>query len=94
MTDRITLSKEKNIAFLRGIYGVNTEEIRKKHNEKAFFVLELISIKPDLTRQNIADLLGISLSTIEKNIKKLRDTHIIEKEGTDKIGYWKIIEQK
>ena len=47
VSDRITLGKEKNIDFLRGIYGVNTEEIRKKHNEKALFVLELISIKPE-----------------------------------------------
>ncbi|MFV8467363.1 ATP-binding protein [Flavobacterium sp. LB1P62] len=105
LSDRITLGKETNVAFLRGNYGVftgylrgkygvNTEEIRKKHNEKALFVLELISIKPDLTRQNIADLLGISLSTIEKNIKILRDATIIGREGTDKIGYWKIIEQK
>ncbi|MFV5701728.1 ATP-binding protein [Flavobacterium sp. XS2P12] len=105
LSDRITLGKETNVAFLRsnygvftgylrGKYGVNTEEIRKKHNEKALFVLELISIKSDLTRQNIADLLGISLSTIEKNIKILRDATIIGREGTDKIGYWKIIEQK
>jgi ATP-dependent DNA helicase RecG len=105
LSDRIALGKEKNIAFLRGNYGVftgylrgefgrNSEEIRKKFGENALFVLELISIKPDLTRQNIADLLGISLSTIEKNSKKLRDATIIEREGTDKIGHWKIIEQK
>lgn len=80
--------------YLRGKYGVNTEEIRKKYGENALFVLELISFKPDLTRQNIADLLGISLSTIEKNSKKLRDATIIGREGTDKIGYWKIINQK
>lgn len=105
LSDRITLGKETNVAFLRsnygvftgylrGKYGVNSEEIRKKFGENALFVLEIISIKPDLTRQNIADLLGISLSTIEKNIKKLRDATIIGREGTDKIGYWKIIEQK
>ena len=105
LSDRIALGKEKNIDFLRGNYGVftgylrgkygvNTEEIRKKYGENALFVLELISFKPDLTRQNIADLLGISLSTIEKNSKKLRDATIIGREGTDKIGYWKIINQK
>lgn len=105
LSDRIALGKEINIAFLRGIYGVftgylqgkygiNTEQIRNKFGENALFVLGLIFIKPDLTRQNIADLLGTSLSTIEKNIKKLRDASIIGREGTDKIGYWKIIEQK
>ncbi|MNP95913.1 Divergent AAA domain protein [compost metagenome] len=105
LSDRIALGKEKNIDFLRGNYGVftgylrgkygvNTKEIWKKYGENALFVLELISFKPDLTRQNIADLLGISLSTIEKNIKKLRDATIIGREGTDKIGYWKIINQK
>lgn len=105
LPERIALGKEKNIAFLRDIYGVitgylrgkygvNTEEIRKEYGENALFVLQLISIKPDLTRQNIADILGVSLSTIEKNSKKLRDSDIIEREGTDKIGFWKIKEQK
>lgn len=101
---RISLGKEKNSAFLRGnygvitgclrgIYGINMEEIRKKYNENVLFVLELIALKPDLTRQNFADILGISLSTIEKNIKKLKDANLIGREGTDKIGQWKIIEQ-
>lgn len=105
LSDRISIGKEKNIAFLRGNYGVitgylrgkfgiNSEEIRDKYNENVLFVLELIALTPDLTRQNFADLLGISLSTIEKNIKKLKDANLIGREGTDKIGLWIIIEQQ
>jgi ATP-dependent DNA helicase RecG len=105
LSDRVSLGKEKNSAFLRGNYGVitgylrgkfgiNSEEIRDKYNENVLFVLELIALTPDLTRQNFADILGISLSTIEKNIKKLKDANLIEREGTDKIGLWKIIGQQ
>ena len=105
LSDRISLGNEKNIAFLRGNYGVftgylrgkfgiNSEEIRDKYNENVLFVLELIALTPDLTRQNFADILGISLSTIEKNIKKLKDANLIGREGTDKIGLWKIIGQQ
>ena len=105
LSDRISIGKEKNIAFLRGNYGVitgylrgkfgiNSEEIRDKYNENVLFILELIALTPDLTRQNFADILGISLSTIEKNIKKLKDANLIEREGTDKIGLWKIITQQ
>jgi predicted HTH transcriptional regulator len=105
LSDRISIGKEKNIAFLRGNYGVitgylrgkfgiNSEEIRDKYNENVLFILELIALTPDLTRQNFADILGISLSTIEKNIKKLKDANLIEREGTDKIGLWKIIAQQ
>lgn len=80
--------------YLRGKFGINSEEIRDKYNENVLFVLELIALTPDLTRQNFADLLGISLSTIEKNIKKLKDANLIGREGTDKIGLWIIIEQQ
>lgn len=105
LSDRISIGKEKNIAFLRGNYGVftgylrgkfgiNSEEIRDKYNENVLFILELIALTPDLTRQNFADILGISLSTIEKNIKKLKDANLIGREGTDKIGLWKIKAQQ
>jgi ATP-dependent DNA helicase RecG len=105
LSDRISIGKEKNIAFLRGNYGVitgylrgkfgiNSEEIRDKYNENVLFILELIALTPDLTRQNFADILGISLSTIEKNIKKLKEANLIGREGTDKIGLWKIIGQQ
>lgn len=57
------------------------------------FVLALVAIDPDITRQQIANIIGVSLSTIEKSINNLRKEKILSREGADKTGYWKIIKR-
>jgi len=105
LSDRIALGKEKNIAFLRGNYGVftgylrgvygrNTEEIRKKYGRNAIDILMLFMLEPSARIKDIAAILQLATSTIEKNIAKLRDDKVIEREGSTKIGHWKIMEQK
>ncbi|WP_281296934.1 ATP-binding protein [Flavobacterium limnophilum] len=105
LSDRIALGKEKNIAFLRGNYGVfteeirkkfgiNTEEIRKKYGRNAIDILMLFMLEPSIRSKDIAVILELAASTIEKVIAKFKDDEVIEREGSTKSGYWKIIEQK
>ncbi|RTY67678.1 ATP-binding protein [Flavobacterium sp. LB2P53] len=105
LSDRITLGKETNIAFLQGNYGVfteeirkkygrNTEEIRKKYGRNAIDILTLFMLEPSIRSKDIAVILGLAASTIEKVIAKFKDDKVIEREGSTKSGYWKIIEQK
>ena len=105
LSDRITLGKEKNIAFLRNNYGVfteeirkkygrNTEEIRKKYGRNAIDILMLFMLQPSIRAKDIAVILELATSTIEKVIAKLKDDKVMEREGSTKSGYWKIIEQK
>jgi len=37
--------------------------------------------------------LNMSLSTVKRKIKNLKEQKIIERIGSDKTGYWKIIEK-
>ena len=57
----------------------------KKH------VIELISADCMTTIDNLATTIGVSTSTIEKNIKQLKDTGILKRKNGDKGGYWEII---
>lgn len=104
ISDRTARPPDENISFLRGIYGVftgylqgiygiNAEEIREVPGEKALFIMQLIAIAPEITRQNMADILGISLSTAEKTIRQLRKSGYIDRTGADKTGRWKIVKQ-
>ena len=52
----------------------------------------LMSIEPSLSRSNIANIIGTSLSTIEKDVSKLRKAKIIERKGSAKKGLWQILE--
>ncbi|MBR0574252.1 MULTISPECIES: Fic family protein [Pasteurellaceae] len=42
------------------------------------------------TANQIAEILNISLSTVKRRIKVLKDTQKIQRIGSDKTGYWKI----
>ncbi len=46
----------------------------------------------DLTASQIGERLGMSLSTVRRKIKELKEKGLIERIGSDKTGYWKIIE--
>ena len=102
ISDRLRLGKEKNTAFLQTYYGViteelrkkygrNTEEIRKKYGRNAVNIILLFLIEPTIITKDIATILGISSSTVEKAIAKLKEENIIQREGATKVGSWKII---
>jgi ATP-dependent DNA helicase RecG len=102
ISDRLRLGKEKNTAFLQTNYGAiteelqekygrNTEEVRKKYGRNAMNIMLLFLIEPTIITKDIATILGISSSTIEKAIAKLKEENIIQREGATKVGSWKII---
>ena len=82
-------------------YGVNDEgEIvgLKNVQADANFISEMIKAhldsapeNPMLTREKMADELGISLDGVKKQIKNLRVRGILVHEGSDKASYWCII---
>lgn len=65
----------------------------KKFGEKqksSVKILELIKQTPQITLEEIANVLGISKRAVEKQVKKLREANIIERIGSDRSGWWKI----
>lgn len=65
-------------------YGTNHGEGTKER------ILELIQKKPTITTKEIAEEVGISISGVEYNIRKLKDQHQIERIGADFGGFWKV----
>ena len=60
-------------------------------NEKK--VLLLLESNPSLSAENIAAQIGLSKRGVEKQIKKFRDLGIIARKGSDKTGYWELLEK-
>jgi len=56
----------------------------------------LIEIKNNhyITRKEIAEKLNVSRATVARYIKQLKKMNIITRIGSDKSGYWEIIENK
>ena len=56
-------------------------------------VFDLIKQNNKITATEISERLKISLSTAKRKIKELKEQEKIERSGSDKTGYWKIIER-
>jgi len=57
-------------------------------------VFDLIKANNTITAIEISERLGISLSTVKRKIKELKEKSIIERVGSDKTGYWQIIKHE
>lgn len=56
-------------------------------------VFSLVKQNKNITATEISERLNISLSTAKRKIKELKEKGIVERIGSDKTGYWKIIGQ-
>ena len=54
-------------------------------------ILYLISENPKITQTIMSKKLGFARSTISSNLQKLKENGIIERIGSDRNGYWKIL---
>ena len=66
-------------------------ELNKPVGRTAQRIIDMVISNPMITREKMADELGISLDGVKKQIKNLRDRGILVHEGSDKVGYWRII---
>ena len=57
-------------------------------------ILELLSDNKKLSYDDLASILNKSTSTIKRHIQKLKTLDLIKRVGSDKTGYWEIINQK
>ena len=54
-------------------------------------IVELIVSNKNITQNEIAEKLNVSVRTIKRNFKVLIENNIIERIGSDKTGYWKLV---
>ena len=66
-------------------------ELNRPVGRTAQRIIDMVISNPMITREKMADELGISLDGVKKQIKNLRDRGILVHEGSDKAGYWRII---
>jgi len=56
-------------------------------------ILQHLKQNPKANYKELADKTGYSSATIKRHIQELKKIGIIERIGSDKTGYWKIIKQ-
>ncbi len=68
-----------------------TQETKEKTKEK---ILRLIAFDPTIATTELAKETGITRLGIEWQIRKLKETGVLERVGPNKGGHWKIIPEK
>jgi len=54
-------------------------------------IIKQVQDNPNVTYNILADLLKRNRTTIYRNMEKLKQVNILERIGSDKKGYWKVI---
>ncbi len=55
-------------------------------------ILEAIMNKPDITRKELAAVIGITEDGVKYHIIRLRKKGVLKRIGPDKGGYWEIVD--
>ena len=102
ITDRhfAQLVEQRRLAD-EGKYLVTTESspvtgenspVKARHLGKtAQRIIDALVDDPTLTRKALADKLDIKFETVKKQIANLRSRQILDREGSDKNGYWVVL---
>lgn len=64
------------------------QELQKSEN----MIIDLIKNNPSITISKIAEITGKSIRTIQLNLNKLKNDGIIKRIGSNKTGYWQIVD--
>ena len=76
---------------VRNKFGTNSEQIRNKFGVQVEETFKVIAENPEYSAKKIAQELNVSPRTVEKHQAKLKDAGVIERVGSTKAGYWKIL---
>lgn len=72
--------------------GQKSELVDRKGGQKTkVSIIRMIKDNPSISSIEMANLIGINRSAISKHLKKLKEYHIIKREGPAKGGKWIII---
>ncbi|HJJ26822.1 MAG TPA: winged helix-turn-helix transcriptional regulator, partial [Methanocorpusculum sp.] len=74
--------------------GLTAEHNQDKLNKTQERILKELRNNPNITQTKLISKLKISNSTVYKNIRYLKENEYIERVGSNKSGYWKIIDEK
>ena len=71
-----------------GMVGT-TQETTQKATRK---ILEAIMNKPDITKKELAVVIGITEDGVKYHITRLRKKGVLKRIGPDKGGHWEIVD--
>ena len=78
--------------FEEFVHGFRVTLYKEKLNEPVKLILKLVKENPNITKQQMIEKTNLSRATITRYIKKLKEQKLLRRIGSDKTGYWEILE--
>jgi predicted HTH transcriptional regulator len=87
----VGLSNELSIELPEGLSIRLSKELSKGLSETAANIFKMIYADNYITRGDMAEKIGISVTAVQKHINKLKSLKFIERDGSTGHGNWKIV---
>ena len=84
---RVSLVVDENVGTVNGTVNSQSGTV----NDTVF---SLIQSNSKITGAQLAEQLGMSLRTVRREVKRLKDEGCIERVGSDKAGYWVVVKSE
>ncbi len=84
-------NREMHVHYIDTV-KTQSDTVKFKNDTVNDTVFSLIKQNRNITTTEISAQLNMSLSTVKRRIKGFKEKGIIERIGSDKTGYWKVIE--
>ena len=68
-------------------------KINEPVNEPVKMVFAVITKNPNLSKEKIAERIGMSRATVTRALAKLIENGTIQRVGSDKTGHWEIVKK-
>ena len=69
-----------------------SNKVSDKINKTQAKMIEMIRDNPNIIISQFSTKLGLSEPAIKKNLKQLKESRNIQRIGSNKTGYWEVIE--
>ena len=90
-TFKVTFRKEKQETTAQNITENCTDNFTENCTDNEIKLLELLKINPNITQVELSNKLNVSRRTISTLLANLKEKGKIERVGSDRKGYWKIL---
>ena len=90
-TFKVTFRKEKQETTAQNITENCTDNFTENCTDNEIKLLELLKINPNITQVELSNKLNVSRRTISTLLANLKEKKKIERVGSDRKGYWKIL---
>jgi len=78
--------------FVEFMLEMILQTIQNVPKDRSVLILDQLTKTPEMSVRQLSELLSVSDKTIKRDLEKLKNEHKIERIGSNRKGYWQIIQ--